>query len=49
MSNGYIPFTDIANFATIKGIDDFEEFLFIIRKIDALVVKHREKDGNTST
>ena len=46
---GGIPFTDIHYFATIKQIDDFEEFHYIIRKLDAVISKHRDKHGNSSS
>ena len=46
MANGPIPFTDIYNFATIKGVQDFEEYLYIIRRLDQVYIKLREKDAN---
>jgi|DEB0MinimDraft_6_1074348.scaffolds.fasta_scaffold207843_2 hypothetical protein len=48
MSNGPIPFTDIHNFATIKGIQDFDEFLYLVRKLDDIIIKHRDKDNGPS-
>ena len=50
MSGGPIPFTDIHKFATIKEIEDFDEFLYIIRRLDITIIKLREKEnGNTNS
>lgn len=51
-----IPFTAIHEFATIKSeIDDFEEFYYLMRRLDKVYIDWADKkqvkptDGNTST
>lgn len=48
ISNGPISFTDIHNFATIKEIEDFDEFHYLMRKLDKVIVKHRDKKNGTN-
>jgi len=49
MSNGPISFTDIYNFANIIDIEDFDEFLYLMRKLDRIIIEHRDKKhGNTN-
>jgi len=45
MTNGPISFTDIYNFATIKQIDDFDEFLYLMRRLDNIIIDHRDKEN----
>lgn len=53
MSLSPIPFTAIYEFSKAYSIDDFEEFLYIIRCMDEAYIlfnnkKEKGKDGNTS-
>lgn len=44
-----IPFTSIAEYARIFEVDDFHEFLYLIRLMDAELIKLSSKKGrNTS-
>ena len=43
MSIGPIPFTAIAEFAKINKIDDFHEFLYIIRVLDNIYLEDQQK------
>lgn len=46
--NSPIPFTAIYNFANIKEIENFDEFLYIIRLLDNTVIQHREKQNDNA-
>lgn len=49
MANVPISFTDIHLFANIKGVDDFDEFHYLMRKLDTEYIKIREeKDAKPS-
>lgn len=39
-----IPFTDIYNFAKIKEIEDFDEFLYLMRCLDDAYLKEKAKE-----
>lgn len=36
-----ISFTDIHNFAKIKEIEDFDEFLYLMRQLDSCYMDHQ--------
>jgi len=40
-----IPFTAIAEFARVYSIEDLDEFLYYIRRLDNLYMDFREKDS----
>jgi len=45
-----ISFTDIHNFATIKEIEDFDEFHYLMRTLDSCYLKIKErKDGSSNS
>jgi len=44
MSISPIPFTSIAEFATIYNVDDFEEFLYLMRRLDSVFIEHHDKE-----
>jgi hypothetical protein len=49
MSVGPIPFSVIREYATIYDVEDFEEFLWIIRKMDSTYLAEVNKsNGKTS-
>lgn len=37
-----ISFIDIYNFATIKGIEDFDEYLYLIRRLDKVYMEQNK-------
>lgn len=42
-----LPFTAITEFAKIYSVEDFEDFLYIVRQMDEAYLEfHRKKDGN---
>ena len=48
MGNNPISFTDIYNFATIKGISDFDDFLYLMRRLDHIIINYRDKKNDNS-
>jgi hypothetical protein len=40
MAVGPIPFSSIVSYAKLYQIEDFQEFLFIIRKMDEVFLKN---------
>lgn len=48
MSLGPIPFYAIVEYAKLYKIDDLEEFLYIIRKMDEAYLKTQEKKSNVN-
>lgn len=42
MSLAPIPFTAIAEFARVYNIEEVEDFLYYIRRLDTLYIKHEE-------
>jgi len=44
MSVAPIPFTSISEFATIYDIDDFDDFLYLMRKLDNVYLEHHGKE-----
>lgn len=50
MSVGPIPFSAIREYATIYEVEDFHEFLWLIRKMDsAYLSEDNKKNGQTNT
>ena len=43
-----IPFTSIVEYCTIYRVDDFDEFLYIIRLVDRLVLNKDEAKSGSS-
>ena len=39
-----IPFTSIAEFAKLKNIEDFDEFLYLMRVLDNVYLEHHSKE-----
>ena len=39
MSIGQIPFTAIAEYANIYDVDDFDEFLYVMRVMDNAIIR----------
>ncbi len=44
-----IPFTSVAEYARIFEIEDFHEFLYLIRVMDAELIKLSSKKGRTNS
>ena len=49
MGDGAIPFTAVVEYSTIMEVEDFDEFLYVIRRIDDLIMKRRANDGQRNT
>lgn len=45
MSLGPIPFTAISEYAKIYGVEDFEEFLYLIRRMDKALMDMEANSG----
>ena len=44
MDIGPIPFTSIFEYSKIYDVGDFDEFLYVIRKMDNVVMKSKDKE-----
>jgi hypothetical protein len=44
-----IPFTSIAEYARIYGIGDFEEFRYIIRRLDTVYLENTNERNKTNS
>lgn len=44
-SASHIPFTAIVEYANIYSIEDFEEFLYVIRVMENKLIVLKDKDG----
>lgn len=43
LSPGPIPFTAIAEYSNLMGIEDFDEFLYVIRRMDSAALEALDK------
>ena len=48
MGDGPIPFTAIVEYSNIVEIEDFDEFLYIIRRLDSVILKRRSQNAQKS-
>lgn len=48
LANNPISFTDIYNFAMIKEIEEFDDFLYLMRRLDNIIMKYRDKKNDNS-